>query len=110
MWARRGVWALCIGVYLIVFLGGLWARSEELGVLGRAAALTLVAGVLGRIGLGLLGRASSPGEIIPMAKPEGKVTSLVDQYTESKVAEQVDAADAKDTVDGVDTVRPADAA
>jgi hypothetical protein len=45
-----------------------------------------------------------------MAKPEGKVTSLVDQYTESKVAEQVDAADAKDTVDGVDTVRPADAA
>jgi hypothetical protein len=109
-WAKRGVWVVCVAIYLIVFLGGLWAGSEEIRLLARAAALTLIAGVLGRIGLGLLGRASTPGEEIPMAEPERKVSSLLDQYSESKVAEQVDASDPKDTVGAIDPVRPADAA
>jgi hypothetical protein len=110
-WAKRGVWAVCVSVYLIVFLGGLWAGSEELRLLARAAALTLIAGVLGRIGLGLLARATTPGEeIVPMAEPERKVSSLLDQYTESKVAGQVETADATETVNGVDAFRPANAA
>jgi hypothetical protein len=110
-WAKRGVWVVCVAVYLIVFLGGLWAGSEELRLLARAAALTLVAGVLGRIGLGFLARASTPGEeIVPMAEPERKISSLLDQYSESKVAGQVEAADMTETVDGVDMVRLANAA
>jgi hypothetical protein len=110
-WAKRGVWAVCVSVYLIVFLGGLWAGNEELRLLARAAALTLIAGVLGRIALGLLARASTPGEeIVPMAEPERKVSSLLDQYTESKVAGQVETADATETVNGVDAFRPASAA
>src|SRR5579859_4499576 len=29
-WASRGIWALCIGVYLSVFVGGILARGAEL--------------------------------------------------------------------------------
>lgn len=54
-WARRAVWAICIGIYLTVFIGGLHAGGAELVTMGRAAAFTLVAAVLGRMLLGLLG-------------------------------------------------------
>src|ERR1700694_5533020 len=76
-WAQRLVWVVCIGVYLTVFIGGIQAGGAELMAVGRAAAFTLVAAVLGSTALGLLSRASLPGEPVPMAVPDGEVGSLV---------------------------------
>src|ERR1700738_2654694 len=66
---QRGLWAVCIAVYLIVFIGGMHAGGADLLAVGRAAAFTLVAALLGRTALGLLGHATAPGEPVPMAVP-----------------------------------------
>jgi hypothetical protein len=92
--AQAVVMAACIGVYLIVFIGGIQAGGAELVVLGRATAFTLAAAVLGRIGLGLLGRASLPVQEGPTADQEGPVGSLVDLIASTKVAQQEDQAEA----------------
>jgi hypothetical protein len=89
---QRGLWAVCIGVYLIVFIGGIHSGGAEFLSVGRAAAFTLVAALLGRTALGLLGRASVPGEPVPMAVEEGKVGSLVDLLGSTNVPEQPDEA------------------
>jgi hypothetical protein len=85
---QRAVWAICIVVYLTVFLGGLHAGGSELMSVGRAAAFTFLAALLGRTALGLLGGATAPGEAVPMAVPEGKVGSLVDLLGSTIVASQ----------------------
>lgn len=90
-WARRGVWALCIGVYLIVFVGGLRAGGDELLTMGRAIGTTLTAAVLGNIAVGLLGRASLP-EKGPSDEQPGPVGSLVDLIESTNVAQQEDTA------------------
>jgi hypothetical protein len=92
--AQRGVWALCIGVYLTVFVGGITAGGADLLVMGRAIAFTLVTAFLGHIALGLLARASLPVEEGPLAKPEGPVGSLVDVVSSTNVAGQEDGAEA----------------
>jgi hypothetical protein len=89
---QRAVWAVCIVVYLAVFIGGIQAGGSELLAVGRAAGFTLVAALLGRTALGLLGRAEVPGEPVPMAVPEGKVGSLVDLLGSANVASQADQA------------------
>jgi hypothetical protein len=92
--AQAVVWAVCIGVYLTVFIGGIQAGGAELIALGRAAAFTLAAAVLGRIALGLLGGASLPVEEGPTAGQEGPLGSLVDLMASTKVAQQEDRAEA----------------
>ena len=92
--AQGVVWAVCIGVYLTVFIGGIQAGGAELFTLGRAAAFTLAAAVLGRVALGLLGRASLPVEEGPTADKEGPLGSLVDLAASAKVAQQEDQAQA----------------
>ena len=92
--AQGVVWAVCIGVYLTVFIGGIQAGGAELVTLGRAAAFTLVAAVLGRTVLGLLGRASVPVEAGPTDDKEGPLGSLVDLVSSAKVAQQEDQAQA----------------
>jgi len=92
--AQRGLWALCIGVYLTVFVGGITAGRAELLVMGRAVAFTLVTALLGRTALGLLARASLPVEEGPLAKPEGPLGSLVDVVSSTNVAGQEDEAEA----------------
>ncbi len=92
--AQRGLWALCIGVYLTVFVGGITAGGAELLVVGRAITFTLVTALLGRTALGLLGRASLPVEAGPLAKPEGPLGSLVDVVSSTNVAGQEDEAEA----------------
>jgi hypothetical protein len=87
---QRAVWAVCVVVYLAVFLGGIQAGGSELMAVARAVGFTLVAALLGRIALGLLGRASVPAEPVPMAVPEGKVGSLVDLLGSTNVASQED--------------------
>lgn len=91
-WAGRGVWALCVAVYLTVFIGGLQAGNEELSLVGRAAAFTVAAAVLGRIGLALLGRASLPGEAVPMDDEDGRLGSRIDMTSTPNVGEQEDQA------------------
>ena len=92
--AQAFVWAVCIGVYLTVFIGGIQAGSAELLALGRATAFTLAAAVLGRVALGLLSRASVPVEQGPTADKEGPLGSLVDLVPSAKVAQQEDQAQA----------------
>ena|SRR5437867_1148375 len=92
-WARRVVWAMCIGVYLTVFIGGIQGGGAELIAVGRAAAFTLGAAVLGKMALSLLAKASLPVEQGPMAKQEGKLGSLVDLSSSANVPQQQDEAD-----------------
>jgi len=96
---QRGVWAVCVIVYLAVFIGGLQAGGSELLSLARAVGFTLVAALLGRTALGLLGHASVPGEPVPMAEPEGKVGSLVDLLGSTNVDTQQDHDDEQDSAD-----------
>ena len=94
---QRLVWAVCVVVYLAVFIGGIQAGGSELMAIGRAVGFTLVAALLGRTALGLLGRASVPGEPVPMAVPEGKVGSLVDLLGSTNVPTHDDHADEEDS-------------
>jgi len=93
-WAQRGVWAVCIGVYLAVFAGGVLAGGDELLTMGRALGLTLVTALLGKTAVGLLGRAALPEEEGPSAEPVGPIGSLVDIAESTNVAEQEDTAEA----------------
>jgi hypothetical protein len=93
-WVGRGLWSVCVAVYLIVFVGGIQAGNEELGVVARAAGFTLVAAVLGRMGLNLLGRARVPGEKVPMADEDGQLGSRIDIDSKPNVAAQEDQAEA----------------
>src|SRR5919197_6681813 len=92
--ARRVLWVACIAIYLIVFIGGIQAGGAELPTLARAAAFTLAAAVLGRIALGLLGRASVPVREGPLADEDGPVGSLIDPLSSTNVAQQEDEAEA----------------
>ena len=96
-WCSRGLWALCIAVYLTVFVGGILARGDELWVMGRAIGLTLVTGVLGKVAIALLARASLPEEEEegPLADASGPNGSLVEPVPSTNVAEQEDRADAE---------------
>lgn len=86
-WAQRAVWAICIGIYLFVFLGGLRAGGDELLTMGRAIAFTLAAAVLGKLAIGLLAGASLPEQQGPSADQPGPVGSLVDLVASTNVAQ-----------------------
>jgi hypothetical protein len=99
-WAQRVVWVVCLGVYLTVFVGGIYAGGAELITVGRAALLTLVAAVLGKMALNLLANASlpilastpPPVEQGPMANEEGKLGSLADLGLSANVPQHEDEA------------------
>jgi hypothetical protein len=92
-WAGRGVWAVCVAVYLTVFIGGMQAGSEELELVARAAGFTVLAAILGRIGLNLLAHASLPLEVVPMDDEEGRLGSRIDMSSSPNLGEQEDQAD-----------------
>ncbi len=89
-WARRVVWAMCIGVYLTVFIGGIQSGGAELIAIGRAAAFAVGAAVLGKMALSLLAKASLPIEQGPMANQDGKLGSLVDLFSSANVPQHQD--------------------
>ncbi len=91
-WARRGVWAICIGMYLTVFIGGINAGGAELITIGRAAAFTLAAAVLGKMVLSLLSKATLTVEQGPMANQVGNLGSLVDLAASTNVPQHQDEA------------------
>jgi hypothetical protein len=93
-WVGRGLWSVCVAVYLIVFVGGIQAGNEELSVVARAAGFTLVAALIGRLGLNLLGRASVPVEKVPLDDEDGQLGSRIDIDAEPNVAAQEDQAEA----------------
>ena len=87
-WANRGVWAICVAVYLTVFVGGLMSSGDDLQVMAHAVGLTLAAAVLGKVAVGLLGQAALPEEQGPSADQAGPVGSLVDMLASTNVAQQ----------------------
>lgn len=89
-WARRVVWAMCIGVYLTVFISGIQGGGAELVAVARASAFTLVAAVLGKLVLSLLAKSSLPVEQGPMANQDGKLGSLVDLSSSANVPQHQD--------------------
>ena len=89
-WAQRVVWAVCIGVYLTVFIGGIQGGGAELVAIGRAAAFTVGAAVLGKMVLSLLAQAGLPVEQGPMANQDGKLGSLVDLTSSTNVPQHQD--------------------
>src|SRR6266852_3715704 len=89
-WARRVVWAMCIGVYLTVFISGIQGGGAELPAVCRAAAFTLGAAVLGKMVLSLLAKASLPIEQGPMANQDGQLGSLVDVSASANVPQHQD--------------------
>jgi hypothetical protein len=93
-WAHRLVWLLCVGVYLVVFVGGIQGGGAELITLGRAVGFTLCVALLGRTALGLLSRASLPVEEGHSAGQEGPLGSLINLVSSTNVAAQEDKADA----------------
>jgi hypothetical protein len=92
-WARRVIWAMCIGVYLTVFVSGIQGGGAELPAVCRAAAFTLGAAVLGKMVLSLLAKSSLPVEQGPMANQDGKLGSLGDLSSSANVPQQQDEAD-----------------
>ena len=93
-WARRCLWAVCIAVYLTVFVSGVLGRGDELFVMGRAIGLTLLTGVLGKTAIGLLAQASLPVEEGPSAEASGPNGSLVELVPSTNVAEHENGAEA----------------
>jgi len=91
-WARRVLWVVCIGVYLTVYIGGIQAGGAELITVGRAAAFTLAAAILGKMVLSLLSNASVPAEPGPMATQDGRLGSLGDLVTSANVPQHQDEA------------------
>ena len=87
-WVQRCVWAGCIAIYLTVFIGGVMAGGDELLTMGRAAGLTLVAGLLGKMAVGYLAEASLPEESGQSAEQSRQVGSLVDIVESTNVAQQ----------------------
>ncbi|GAC1313720.1 MAG: hypothetical protein NVSMB2_02140 [Chloroflexota bacterium] len=93
-WVQRGVWIVCVGVYLTVFVSGVTAGGEEVLLVARATGLTLVAAVLGRIVLRLAATAEVAVRQVPTAMQEGPVGSLVDLVASTNVAQHNDEANA----------------
>jgi hypothetical protein len=91
-WARRLVWLIAVGTYLTVFIGGIRGGGDELMTVGKAAAFTLVAALLGSKAIGLLSRASLPEEQGRSADQAGPVGSLVELVASTNVANQEDEA------------------
>jgi hypothetical protein len=93
-WLERGLWALCIAVYLTVFVPSVLGHGDELLAMARAIGLTLLTAFVGKTALGLLARASLPDDQGPSAEEAGPIGSLVERVPSTNVAEQEDGAEA----------------
>src|SRR6185503_21356379 len=85
-WGYRGLWALCIGVYLTVFVSGIQAGGSDLNTMGRAMGFTLATAVIGKVALTLLGRATEP----LTATEDGTVGSRIDLVSSPNVSQPED--------------------
>jgi hypothetical protein len=85
-WLHRGVWLACVGVYLVVFVGGELMGVSDLVAMLRAAGLALATAVLGRLALSLVSRAPQPPTDQPSAGQDGTLGSLLDVVSSPNVA------------------------
>jgi hypothetical protein len=83
---RRLVWLACVGVYLVVFVGGVLAGTSDLVAMLRAAGLSVATAVLGRLALGVVSRASQPAPEPPSAGEDRTLGSLLDLVSSPNVA------------------------
>jgi ABC-type phosphate transport system permease subunit len=89
-WGYRGIWALCIAVYLVVFVGGVQAGGSDLLTIGRAIGFTLATALVGKLALSVLAQAKQPLS----ATEDGTVGSLVDLTSSPNISEPEDEAEA----------------
>ena len=85
-WVHRLVWLLCVVVYLVVFVSGVLGGGSDVLAMLRAAGLSVVAAVLGRVALGLLSRARQPAPEPPLAAQDRTLGSLIDMSSSPNVA------------------------
>jgi hypothetical protein len=83
---HRGVWLACVGVYLVVFVGGLLVGVSDLLAMLRAAGLTLATALLGKLALSIVSRASQPTKEQPSAGQDRTLGSLLDVVSSPNVA------------------------
>jgi hypothetical protein len=85
-WLHRGVWLVCVGVYLVVFVGGLLVGVSDLLAMLRAAGLTLATAVLGKLALSIVSQASQPVKEQPSAGQGRTLGSRLDVVSSPNVA------------------------
>ena len=81
----RGLWAVCVLVYLGVFFGGLAAGGTDVWVMARAMVACVAVALVGRLAIGLLGQATQVVEQPPLADEEGTLGSLIDLLSSPNV-------------------------
>jgi hypothetical protein len=86
----RLVWALCIGVYLTVFVSGVLSGGSELTTMVRAAGFTLATALVGKTAMSVLGQAREPLS----DTQDGTVGSRIDLVSSPNVSEPEDEAEA----------------
>ena len=89
-WGYRAVWALCIAVYLVVFVSGLQAGSSDLATIGRAIGFTLATALVGKLAMAVLAQAKQPLS----ATEDGTDGSLVVQSISPNISQPEDEAEA----------------
>ena len=89
-WGYRGVWALCIVVYLVVFVSGLQAGGSDRVTIGRAIGFTLATALVGKLAMSVLAQAKQP----PSATEDGTVGSLVELTSSTNISQPEDEAEA----------------
>ncbi|SRR6266511_5193393 len=89
-WGYRVLWALCIGVYLTVFVSGIQTGGSDLNTMARAIGFTVATALVGKLALAVLARATEPLS----ATEEGTVGSRIDLLSSPIVSEPEDEAEA----------------
>src|SRR4029453_15132648 len=89
-WGYRGVWALCVAVYVLVFVSGIQAGGSDVNTLGRAIGFTLATALVGKLAISLLSQAKQPLS----ATEQGTDGSLVAPSTSPNVSQPEDEAEA----------------
>ncbi len=93
-WGYRVLWALCVGVYMTVFVSGILGGGSELTTMGRAVGLTVATALTGKLALSILGQATQPKEAPLSATSDGTVGSRIDMVSSPIVSEPEDEAEA----------------
>jgi hypothetical protein len=90
----RLVWALCLSVYLTIFISGVQAGAADLNTMLRAMGFTLATAFVGKLGMSVLSQATHPQTGPPSATEDGTVGSLVDMVSSPNVTQPQDKAEA----------------
>ena len=93
-WGYRLLWALCIAVYMTVFVSGIVGGGSELTSMGRAVGFALAAALTGKLALSVVAQATQQKEEPLSATADGTVGSRIDMVSSPIVSEPEDEAEA----------------